>query len=149
MGKDNKHLKEYSFKSRKEANEPPTLSSMDAGAVMATEPWRKGAIAGISVSFSSGTDDEFVHHYVVSLSRDGAEVASKKILADFYKHPDPSEMKSFWSIIFSPDDLDESCVETDQSGNYSVRGGSYTVTLTALDSWDASSEALSKDVSLP
>ena len=73
------------------------------------------------VQWARGEDDEFVHHYVLQVSRDGAPVLKKKYLADFYRHPLPSEMKESWSASLGL-----------------LMGGSYQLTLTAYDSWDAS-----------
>ena len=122
--KDKKHLKEYSFARRSARNIPPSLSTMEVS----------GSVeGGLEVTFPSGTDDEFVHHYAVTLSRDGETVATKKILADFYKHPLPSMMKPSWTVSFGPEDVD------------SVRMGDYSVSLTAYDSWDAASNVLIKE----
>ena len=122
-----KHLEEYSFDRRRSLNMPPSLSSMELSADS----------AGITVSFASGTDDEFVHHYEVSLSRNGSVLATKKILADFYKHPLPSEMKPSWTVQFASDGLPDG-----------FESGKYTVSLTAFDSWDAASETLVKEIEL-
>ncbi|MBQ8060319.1 MAG: metallophosphoesterase [Bacteroidales bacterium] len=128
-----KHLEEYSFVRRKALNTPPSLSTMELSLRLApvSEP------AGFSVSFASGTDDEFVHHYLLSVSHDGEVVATKKILADFYKHPLPSGMKPSWTVDFGP-----------ESFPGPVEAGKYTVTLTAFDSWDAESEPVVKEITL-
>ena len=122
-----KHLEEYSFDRRRSMNMPPSLSSMDLSA----------GPTGITISFVSGTDDEFVHHYEVTLSRNGSVLATKKILADFYKHPLPSEMKTSWTVQFTSDGLPEG-----------FESGKYTVSLKAYDSWDAASETLVKEIEL-
>ena len=120
---DLKHLEKYSFERRKAANTPPVLSTLEA-------VYGNGKI---DVSFASGTDDEFVHHYVVKLLKGGEPVAVKKILADFYKYPQPSGMKDSWSVSFEPE----------EGGCFK---GDYTVSLTAYDSWNAYGETLTKDV---
>ena len=131
--KNGKHLGKYSFDVRRESNDPPSLSSMDVTFVPAGDSTGRS----VSVSFVSGTDDEFVHHYEVSLSGDGAVIATKKILADFYKYPTPEAMKPSWTVTFSTEDLAEA-PET----------GKCTVTLKAFDSWDAASEELVKEIDL-
>ncbi len=146
--KNKKHLEAYSFTNRTAANEAPVLSKIDASVLMPSEPWVKKVAKGISVNFASGEDDEFVHHYVVSLAEDGKEISSKKILADFYKHPDPSEMKRSWSVSFSLDDLPEAFTALDPIGLPVLKPGTYTVSLTAFDSWDAKSEELTTEVTV-
>ena len=146
--KNKKHLEEYSFVRRAAANEAPVLSKIDASMLMPSEPWVKKVAKGISVNFSAGEDDEFVHHYVVSLAEDGKEISSKKILADFYRHPDPSEMKQSWSVSFTLDDLPEDFTELDSIGLPVLKPGTYTVSLTAVDSWDAKSEELTTEVNV-
>ena len=133
--KSGKHLEEYSFARREASNQAPELSSLDVKVESSSVPWKKEP-AWISVSFPSGTDDEFVHHYVVTLSRDGETLKEKKILADFYKHPSPEMMKPLWEVAFRPEDFE----------NYEINPGTYTVSLTAVDSWDAESSTLTKEV---
>ncbi len=113
------NLAKYNNETRKAANQAPTMSTIEAKDVKEAET--------ASVTFAAGKDDEFVHHYVVTLSKAGNVVATKKILADFYLHPKTSEMKSSWTVDFGT--LSES--------------GQYTVTVVAVDSWDAESAPLS------
>ena len=144
--KDGKHLKDYSFDLREAANEPPALSRLDASVLLPSDPWVKKVAKGISVDFASGTDDEFVHHYVVSLLSGGETIASKKILADFYKYPDPASMKPSWNVSFTLDDLPGSFTSLDPIGLPVLKPGSYTISLVAVDSWDAESGALTKEI---
>ena len=113
------NLAKYNNEARKAANQAPTMSTIDVKDVKEAET--------ASVTFVAGKDDEFVHHYIVTLSKAGKEVATKKILADFYLHPKASEMKSSWTVDFGT--LSES--------------GQYTVTVVAVDSWDAESAPVS------
>ena len=113
------NLAKYNNVTRKAANQAPTMSTIEAKDVKESET--------ASVTFAAGKDDEFVHHYVVTLSKAGKTVATKKILADFYLHPKASEMKSSWIVDFGT--LAES--------------GQYTVTVVAVDSWDAESAPVS------
>ena len=124
-GRNGKHLEKYSFAYRSSRNTPPTLDSMDV----------RGSVRdGFSVRFPAGSDDEFVHHYVLTLSHGDSVLATRKVLADFYRHPKPSAMKTSWRVQFGPQAI--SLADT----------GRYTVSLTAFDSWDASSETLTGDV---
>lgn len=109
------NLAKYNNVTRKAANQAPTMSTIDVKDVKEAET--------ASVTFAAGKDDEFVHHYVITLSKGGNVVATKKILADFYLHPNTSEMKSSWTYGFGT--LSES--------------GQYTVSVVAVDSWDAES----------
>lgn len=112
------NLAKYNNVTRKAANQAPTMSTIEAKDVKDNE--------AASVTFAAGKDDEFVHHYVITLSKGGNVVATKKILADFYLHPNTSEMKSSWTYGFGT--LSES--------------GQYTVSVVAVDSWDAESAPL-------
>lgn len=113
------NLAKYNNVTRKAANQAPTMSTIDVKDVKEAET--------ASVTFAAGKDDEFVHHYIVTLSKAGNVAATKKILADFYLHPKTSEMKSSWTVDFGT--LSES--------------GQYTVTVVAVDSWDAESAPVS------
>lgn len=113
------NLAKYNNVTRKAANQAPTMSTIEAKDVKDNE--------AASVTFAAGKDDEFVHHYVITLSKGGNVVATKKTLADFYLHPNTSEMKSSWTVDFGT--LSES--------------GQYTVTVVAVDSWDAESAPVS------
>lgn len=113
------NLAKYNNVTRKGTNQAPTMSTIDVKDVKEAET--------ASVTFAAGKDDEFVHHYIVTLSKAGNVVATKKILADFYLHPKASEMKSSWTVDFGT--LSES--------------GQYTVTVVAVDSWDAESAPVS------
>lgn len=113
------NLAKYNNVTRKAANQAPTMSTIEAKDVKDNE--------AASVTFAAGKDDEFVHHYIVTLSKAGNVVATKKILADFYLHPKTSEMKSSWTVDFGT--LSES--------------GQYTVSVVAVDSWDTESAPVS------
>ena len=108
------NLAKYNNVTRKAANQAPTMSTIDVKDVKEAET--------ASVTFAAGKDDEFVHHYIVTLSKAGNVAATKKILADFYLHPNTSEMKSSWTYGFG-----------------ALESGQYTVSVVAVDSWDAES----------
>lgn len=112
------NLAKYNNVTRKAANQAPTMSTIDVKDVKEAET--------ASVTFAAGKDDEFVHHYIVTLSKAGNVVATKKILADFYLHPKTSEMKSSWTYGFG-----------------ALESGQYTVSVVAVDSWDAESAPVS------
>ena len=141
--KNGKHLEAYSFSQRKASNQAPELSTLDVSVKTSPILWRKEP-AWIAVSFHSGTDDEFVHHYEVSLSCDGKVLCTKKILADFYKRPDPAQMKTSWDLTFTVEDLPDGFVSADNQ----ILPGEYTVSLTAFDSWEAESGTLTKEIEI-
>lgn len=92
-------------------NQPPVLAQ-DAVTVDASS---------LTLTFRSGTDDDMIHHYVVRVTENGEEVETIKVLADFYLHADPAEMKPVWTLPLREDTY--------------LKGHRYTVTLTAIDSW--------------
>lgn len=117
--KDNSHLERWSHDLRRSANTAPVISDLDV----------KLEAEEIVVTFSSAQDDEFAHHYVVTISdSEGTEISVKKILADFYRVDDPAEMKPEWTVPFD-----------------ALEPGTYKVTLVAVDSWDAVSNTLTKE----
>ena len=114
---DKSHLERYNHTALSAANTAPVLSSVN---------YDNG-----TVTFAAGTDDEFVHHYDVSIKKGGSTVATKKIMSDFYRSPQTSMMKDSYSVTF--DNLDE---------------GDYTVSVVGVDSWGAASEPATKDFNI-
>lgn len=114
---DKGHLTKYNHTTLSLANEAPSLSTLNVDVTdgIATAKW------------AAGTDDEFVHHYVLTLKKGGAVVTTMKILADFYKSAKTSGMRKEW---------------TRSLGN--VTDGTYELTLEAFDSWDAAAKPLKK-----
>ncbi len=124
---DNSHLWTYSHKARAAANKAPQMKGIDIS---------KGIVNSkgmpLTVSFPAGVDDEFVHHYVITVSDGDKVIRTKKILADFYRADDPSEMKSRWSQALGE-----------------FKPGEYTVSIVALDSWDAQSAPATQKITIP
>lgn len=114
---DRSHLEKYSFTRRAIANGAPSLSTLSVAA----------SSSNTVVTFAAGEDDEFVHHYVLTLKKGNAVAATKKILADFYKSAQTSGMKKEWTQSLG-----------------ALADGSYEVSLIAYDSWDAASNTLTK-----
>lgn len=110
---DKSHLEKYNHTALKSTNTAPVLSDI--------------SVNGSTVTFAAGTDDEFVHHYVVTLRQGSSVIATKRVLADFYKVPQTSMMKKSHSVSFG-----------------SLADGEYTVSVVAVDSWDAQSDPLEK-----
>ena len=115
---DKGHLTKYNHTTLSLANAAPSLSTLNVDVTdgIATAKW------------AAGTDDEFVHHYVLTLKKGAAVVTTMKILADFYKSAKTSGMRKEW---------------TRSLGN--VTDGTYELTLEAFDSWDAAAKPLKKN----
>lgn len=109
--KDHSHLGRYNHDTLRARNTAPTLT---------TAEFRDGKLC-----FASGKDDEFVHHYLITVTRNGEVVAQKKILADFYRVPQPSQMKDSYELPLGE-----------------LEAGEYSASIVAVDSWDAASDPL-------
>lgn len=114
---DKGYLTKYNHTTLSLANAAPSLSTLNVDVTdgIATAKW------------AAGTDDEFVHHYVLTLKKGAAVVTTMKLLADFYKSAKTSGMRKEW---------------TRSLGN--VTDGTYELTLEAFDSWDAAAKPLKK-----
>ena len=121
---DGAHLKCYT-KARGDAahNQPPVLAEDALSAFMAED-------GKLTVKFKSGTDDDAIHYYVVSVTEEGREVEQAKLLADSYLYASPADMKAEWTVEM------EQTYEKDHA---------YTITLTAYDSWEARSNTVTYD----
>ena len=81
------------------------------------------------LTFQSATDDDQVHNYTIKVTENGQEVETINLLADFYLHTQPEEMRK------------ESRINLDRDLYF--KGHTYTITLTAWDSWGAQSNVIS------
>ena len=79
--------------------------------------------------FQSATDDDQVYNYTIKVTENGQEVETINLLADFYLHTQPEDMRKEWRI-----NLDRDLYFKDHT---------YTITLTARDSWGAQSNVIS------
>ena len=113
---DKSHLTRYGS-NRSASNRAPTLDASQLQLYFR----QIGSLSSATVEWAKATDDEFVHHYVLDLKKNGVIYQRKKYLADFYLYPQPSGMKEKWSASLG-----------------SLAAGTYEVTLSAYDSWDAS-----------
>ena len=118
---DKVHLQKYSHAALGARNSAPRLSEMEFVAGEGSD----------SLRFAAGTDDEFVHHYVITVLKDGAVAATRRILSDWYRHPQTSGMREVWTRPIGK-----------------LEGGSYEIRLTAYDSWDAASNTLVKQLTI-
>ncbi|MBQ8496649.1 MAG: metallophosphoesterase [Clostridia bacterium] len=121
---DGSHLTYYG-KDRADDNTAPVLSELRA--VMGKV--NKTGKQQVTLEFTKAEDDEFAHHYVLTLKNktDGTTVKSFKFLADFYLHAKTADMKETYS----------------QNAGLLSPGIEYEATLVAYDSWGAESETKS------
>ena len=117
---DKSHLSRYSA-ARAAVNQAPVPDASQ----LQMYSRQIGSMTSTVVEWTKAEDDEFVHHYTLQVSKDGTVLLSKKYLTDFYRHPQASGMKDKWSVSVG-----------------SLSAGSYEVTLTAYDSWDASATVI-------
>jgi len=117
---DKSHLETYNHNNLKKANTAPTLGSLQI---------QKDGNTHKAI-FSAAKDNDFAHHYILTLKKGSTTVATKKILSDFYRNSKTSSMKSSWEVSFGQ--LDP---------------GDYVLTLVAEDSWGAQSAPLVKNFS--
>ncbi len=123
---DGSHLKSYTAE-RANSNKAPQMN----GNISVTSSVIGGSTVG-SVTFDAGTDDDFVHHYVIKVTNtaNGSVVKELKHLTDFYLYSDPADMSASYSIALG----------SLQSGN------EYKVEVIAVDSWGAQSNSLTTTV---
>lgn len=117
---DGTHLTKYTT-ARATDNKAPVLSGN-----VTYIPSAEDAYEG-KISIAAGTDDDFVHHYVIKIidKPSDAIVATYKVLSDFYLKANPSDMNDtfVWPIN-------------------SLSDGEYKVSVVAVDSWDAVSNEI-------
>ena len=114
------HLEKYSREARTNANTAPEL-----GEIKLTTGNVKNYGAYATVVFDAAKDDEFAHHYNVTVKNKdtGATISNKNILSDFYRHAKRSDMKKEYTLSIG-----------------TIKSGTYSITVTAYDSWDAKAE---------
>ena len=121
---DKSHLTKYSAK-RAEANKAPSME----GIVPEVSVNLIGGNRIASLSFASGTDDNFIHHYEIKVTntKTGSVIKDIKYLTDFYLYTDLAQMAKANSLVIG-----------------AVSGGDeYKVEVTAVDSWGAKSATVS------
>lgn len=115
---DRKHLETYSNVKRALKNTAPVMSYVKVNEVKA------GLSTTYELEFGAAEDDEFAHHYEVKIAHDEEE-KTLKILSDFYRCPQVADMKKVWKRNVG-----------------ALSTGSYTVKVTAIDSWGVSSNTV-------
>ena len=120
---DGSHLKPYS-RDRVKTNLPPVLAE-DAIMIADNSAWVKDEALRVTMTFRSGTDDDAIHRYVITVTEDGKEVDSARLLADSYLYASPADMKLSWTL--------------DMAENTYFKGHTYKFSLAAYDCWEAES----------
>ena len=122
---DGSHLTLYTRAAREAANAAPSLP----GPLTLTA----GEDRTVSLSLPAGTDDDFVHHYKITVedAATGKTVKTVLALSDFYARATAAEMQKTFTYSIKLD-----------------KAGSYRILVGAVDSWDAESGAVSADVTV-
>ncbi|MGN1095668.1 MAG: metallophosphoesterase family protein, partial [Eubacteriales bacterium] len=120
------HLTKYTAERGSEANNKAPVFANDVIAIEDNSD-TDDELLYVTIKFKAATDDDLVHHYVVSVKAEGGSPTTYKILADFYRHPKVEDMKKEYTL-----DL----------GTNFTRGTKYIIELTAYDSWGAASNTV-------
>jgi len=124
---DRSHLLLYTrARADEKHNRTPQLHGFSVEFVPGESPETKNAV----IRFPAGTDDEFVHHYIIEFGEKKGKKQRRRIVTDFYSSPSPSHMKTEWELTVP---------------NFQC-GKPYEFTLTAYDSWNAASETLKQEI---
>ncbi|MCQ2435269.1 MAG: metallophosphoesterase [Clostridia bacterium] len=116
------NLGKYTSDRRRENAAP----SMD-GATGTLNTAASGTGVNLTVTFDAGTDDDLIHHYVIEVVNSrGGTIVTKKLMSDYYLHPDKADMSK--SLTVNMGKIDKS--------------GTYTVRVIPIDIWDAQGEPL-------
>ena len=126
---DGSHLLDYGWdRGESGKNEAPVLAKDAISVKDNAEGKAAGAQIGVKLTFKSGTDDDQIHAYAVSVrDASGKLIETQRVLADFYKVVQPSDMKTEWSFMLD--------------GKY-YKGETYEITLVAADDWGVCSNVV-------
>ena len=126
---DGSHLLDYGWdRGESGKNEAPVLAKDAISVKDNAEGKAAGAQIGVKLIFKAGTDDDQIHAYAVSVrDASGKLIETQRVLADFYKVMQPSDMKTEWSFMLD--------------GKY-YKGETYEITLVAADDWGVCSNVV-------
>ena len=125
---DGAHLKCYTWeRGSAEKNQPPVLAE-DAIIVTDNAAWVTDGALRTTLAFKAGTDDDLIHYYKVTITEGDQVVEEAKLLADSYLLASPADMKTLWTLELAADTY--------------FKGHTYTIALTAYDSWEAESNTV-------
>jgi len=123
---DGSHLLDYGWdRGDSVKNKAPVLPENAISVKDTAKGKAPGEKVSVVLTFQSGTDDDQIHAYAVTTrNAEGKIVETQRVLADFYKVLQPSEMKTEWSF--------------ELSGKY-LKGETYEIMLMAADDWGVAS----------
>ena len=126
---DGSHLLDYGWdRGSSEKNEAPVLAADAISVVDNSADKAAGEKVTPRITFRSGTDDDQIHAYAVSVRDDrGYLMETQRVLADFYKVRQPEQMKDSWSFTLT--------------GEY-LKGETYEIMLVAADDWGVASNVV-------
>ena len=126
---DGSHLLDYGWdRGESGKNQAPVLAKDAISVKDNAEGKAAGAQVGVKLTFKAATDDDQVHAYAVSIrDASGKLIETQRVLADFYKVVQPSDMKTEWSFMLD--------------GKY-YKGETYEIMLVASDDWGVSSNVV-------
>lgn len=82
--------------------------------------------------FTAATDDDFVHHYLISVKNpSGDEIINKKMLTDFFRHALPCDMEKECRVDIG-----------------FLYDGEYEISIRAVNSWDKVSPAICEKIKI-
>ena len=118
------HLQKYNAELLRKQNVAPKLSSLEV-----TMPSSSSSYVPCTAKWAAATDDNdvFPHHYELQWQTATGSTSTVWIMSDYYCNAKPSTMKKSWEYTL---------------GAYPE--GTYTVSVTAVDTWGARSETLTK-----
>ena len=126
---DGSHLLDYGWdRAESGKNKAPVLDKDAISVKDNAEGKAAGAQIGVKLTFKAGTDDDQIHAYAVSVrDAEGKLIETQRVLADFYKVVQPSDMKTEWSFMLD--------------GKY-IKGKTYEIMLVAADDWGVCSNVV-------
>lgn len=120
---DKSHLTKYGKDRGDESKNSAPVFSKDAVTVKDNADTNDDILT-VTVNFLAATDDDLIHHYVLTIKEGGTPVETRKILTDYYRHGQVADMASNYTVKLTSD---------------YARGGKYEISLIAYDSWDRAS----------
>lgn len=124
---DGAHLKKYKA-DRSNGNQAPVLNGEIELALNMSSA--TGLVSQAVLSITAAADDNFAHHYLLAVkNEDTGETKNYRYISDFYLAATPDKMAKTVNFTI-PSDI--------------LKVGEYTVSLTAVDSWGAKSNTLSR-----
>lgn len=123
---DKSHLEKYSKNRGNSTNNDAPVLAPNAITVSDNSN-TQDEILSTTINFAAATDDDLVHHYLLTVSEGGKVIETHKILTDYYRCAQVAKMKTEYTVKLT---------------TKFARGGKYEIKLVAYDCWDAVSNEL-------